>query len=225
MLTAVFSRVVSSCFACGLKVGKPIAAAAKARLLATGGSDLWQNLPVLVVVLPGGLTTDFIRCVILNLKNRSSHRYLNFQPRNAAEFSAAEGMAQCDVPEEVSSAGAHGALAGAVAASRGPAPLLSNSFFSAVAGVTWYLQLFFYRMGQTKVGHYDFASWTIHLASIIIFGTIGDIVLHEWRGTSKRIHAPIAVDLAVLVGSTVIVGISNMLAAKESTANVSTASR
>ena len=50
------------------------------------------------------------------------------------------------------------------------------------------MQFFFYSMGQTKMGKYDFSSWTLHMASIIIFGTLWGIALHEWKGTSKRTH-------------------------------------
>jgi len=100
-----------------------------------------------------------------------------------------------------------------VASSAGSAPLLRNYFFSAVAGVTWYLQFFFYSMGQTKMGKYDFSSWTLHMASIIIFSTLWGIVLHEWRGTSRRTHLLIGIGLAVLIGSTVIVGYGNYLGA------------
>lgn len=41
-------------------------------------------------------------------------------------------------------------------------------------------------MGQTEMGKYDFSSWTLHMASIIIFSTIWGIMLHEWRSTSAR---------------------------------------
>src|SRR5690242_13679914 len=49
MLTATFSGIMSSCFAYGLAAGKPIADLTKTQLVQNGGSDLWQNLPVLVV--------------------------------------------------------------------------------------------------------------------------------------------------------------------------------
>lgn len=51
MLVATFSGVMSSCFAYGLAAGKPLADLSKTALLREGGSDLWQNLPVLVIVL------------------------------------------------------------------------------------------------------------------------------------------------------------------------------
>ena len=214
MLVATFSGVMSSCFAYGLAAGKPLAGLAKSSLLAHGGSDLWQNLPVLVIVLMGGFTTNFIWCVILNLKNRSSHEYLNLRPSAVGEVSAAEGVMLSSAAEEpsvqASNAAAHGGASEA-ARSAGTAPLLRNYLLSAAAGVTWYLQFFFYSMGQTKMGKYEFSSWTLHMASIIIFSTLWGIVLHEWKGTSNRTHLLIGIGLAVLIGSTVIVGYGNYL--------------
>jgi len=204
MLTATFSGIMSSCFAYGLAAGKPIAADAKQHLLAHGGSDLWQNLPVLVVVLLGGFTTNFIWCVLLNLRNRSGREYLGLPAKTAAELGATEGVILSDAPREVSASSAP-------VAAPGSAPLLRNYLFSAAAGVTWYLQFFFYSMGQTKMGKYDFSSWTLHMASIIIFSTLWGIALHEWRGTSRRTHRLIALGLFVLVASTVIVGYGNYL--------------
>jgi len=52
------------------------------------------------------------------------------------------------------------------------APMLPNYFFSAVAGTTWYFQFFFYTMGETQMGRFKFSSWTLHMASIIIFSTL-----------------------------------------------------
>jgi L-rhamnose-H+ transport protein len=69
-------------------------------------------------------------------------------------------------------------------------------------------------MGHTKMGDYNFSSWTLHMASIIIFGTLWGIAFKEWKGTSKRTHALVWLGLFVLVGSTVVVGYGNYLAAK-----------
>lgn len=210
MLVATFSGVMSSCFAYGLTAGKPLAELSKASLVRHGGSDLWQNLPVLVIVLWGGFTTNFIWCVILNLKNHSSHEYLNLRPSAVTEVVEAEGVMPSGVAEERT---VHATLVPPPRRSPAPAPLLRNYLFSAIAGVTWYLQFFFYSMGQTKMGKFEFSSWTLHMASIIIFSTLWGIVLHEWKGTSNRTHALIAIGLAVLIGSTVIVGYGNYLGA------------
>ena len=85
-------------------------------------------------------------------------------------------------------------------------PILGNYFFSALAGTCWYFQFFFYTMGATKMGRYDFASWTLHMASIIIFSTMWGWILHEWKGASKRAHLLIAGGIGTLILSTVVIG-------------------
>ena len=103
-------------------------------------------------------------------------------------------------------------------AAEGEAPksLLVNYVFCALAGFTWYLQFFFYGMGSTQMGAYDFSSWTLHMASIIIFSTIWGIALKEWKGTSKVTHRWIGLGLFVLILSTVIIGYGNTLGAAAS---------
>jgi L-rhamnose-H+ transport protein len=93
----------------------------------------------------------------------------------------------------------------------GPGSLLINYLFSALAGITWYFQFFFYGMGTTRMGQYDFSSWTLHMAFIIIFSNLWAIWLHEWKGTSKRTHNLILGGILVLILSTIIVGWGNFL--------------
>src|SRR6202034_4119601 len=86
-----------------------------------------------------------------------------------------------------------------------------NYILPRLAGVIWYFQFFFYSMGQTKMGKYDFSSWTLHMASIIIFATLWGIALKEWKGTSRRTKGLVALGLFLLVSSTVVVGYGNYL--------------
>jgi L-rhamnose-H+ transport protein len=51
------------------------------------------------------------------------------------------------------------------------------------------------------------------MASIIIFSTLWGIGLKEWRGCSRRTRLLLAMSLLLLVGSTVVVGYGNYLAA------------
>lgn len=93
------------------------------------------------------------------------------------------------------------------------APLAVNYLFSALAGITWYLQFMFYGMGTTRMGQYDFSSWTIHMAFIIVFSNLWGLAFHEWKGTSRRAHSLVLAGIAVLVVSTLVVGYGNYLAA------------
>ena len=62
-------------------------------------------------------------------------------------------------------------------------------------------------MGSSKMcERLGFSSWTLHMASIIVFSTLWGIALKEWRGTSSRTHLMIALGLLVLIGSMVVVG-------------------
>jgi L-rhamnose-H+ transport protein len=61
------------------------------------------------------------------------------------------------------------------------------------------------------MGKYKFSSWTLHMASIIIFSSLWGIGLKEWKGAGVRAGRLLALSLALLVASTVIVGYGNYL--------------
>jgi L-rhamnose-H+ transport protein len=92
--------------------------------------------------------------------------------------------------------------------------MLLNLILCLLAGVTWYFQFFFYGMGTTKMGDLKFSSWALHMASIIIFSTLWGVALKEWKGTSAKTHSLIAIGLALLIASMVIVGYGNHMAAQ-----------
>ena len=89
--------------------------------------------------------------------------------------------------------------------------MLRNYFFSALAGTSWYFQFFFYTKGETRMGDFRFASWTLHMASIIIFSTMWGWILHEWKGSGDRAHSLIGLGIGVLIFSTVVIGYGTLL--------------
>jgi L-rhamnose-H+ transport protein len=198
---------MSACFAYGLAAGDPI----KALTVEHGTSPLWRGLPVLVVVLLGGFTTNFIWTVILNVRNKTGHEYLASEL--PVEFTDPGG------PQPIEETALTGPTTSVL--THAPAdvlretvrvPLLSNYLFCALAGVTWYMQFFFYTMGETKMGKYGFSSWTIHMASIVMFSTLWGLALREWRGASAKSKRLLGLGLAVLLASTIIIGYGNYLA-------------
>jgi L-rhamnose-H+ transport protein len=205
---AVFAGIMSSFFAFGLKAGAPIGGIAKAELLANHRLDLWQNLPVLIVVLWGGFLTNFIWSTVLIVKNRSARQFLGEPGNNPMRATHATGRTLVDFdPLDPST---YDRLS--------PLTLITNYLYAAMAGVIWYFQFFFYSMGQTRMGKYDFSSWTLHMASIIIFATLWGLALKEWRGTSRRTRLLVATGLFLLVSSTIVVGYGNYLKAAQTTA-------
>ncbi|MDD8027532.1 MAG: L-rhamnose/proton symporter RhaT [Acidobacteriota bacterium] len=155
-----------------------------ARAVGMGTPDLFQNFPVMIVALAGGFTTNAIWCGILLRRNR----------RKA--HAVADPAARVDP-----------------SAPKDRAPFWPNLIFSALAGVTWYLQFFFYGMGTTRMGRYDFSSWTIHMAFIILFSNLWGLWLREWKGSGRRTMRLVAAGLLILVLSTVVVGAGNYVAA------------
>ncbi|HMF63754.1 MAG TPA: L-rhamnose/proton symporter RhaT [Edaphobacter sp.] len=210
---AVFAGIMSSFFAFGLKAGAPIGEIAKRELLANNRLDLWQNLPILIVVLWGGFLTNFIWSAILIIKNKSVKQFVGEPGQNPMRATHASGDTLVDF--DPLDASTYDRLA--------PRTLIANYLFAALAGVIWYFQFFFYSMGQTKMGKYDFSSWTLHMASIIIFATLWGLFLKEWHGTSRRTKVLVSCGLFLLIASTVVVGYGNYLkAAQDGIKTVST---
>jgi|HubBroStandDraft_1064217.scaffolds.fasta_scaffold00086_13 L-rhamnose-H+ transport protein len=176
IIVAVFSGIMSSCFAFGLDAGAPI----RALTLAAGTSPLSQGLPVLCVVLVGGFTTNFVWCLYLLITNRSAKELL-------------------------------GAPGPSAAATGEKPPLLRNYLLCAIAGTAWYFQFFFYTMGESQMGAYAFSSWTLHMASIIIFGTLWGFAFKEWVHSRRSTKGLVWMGVAALVIATVVIGIGNYL--------------
>src|SRR5215831_11948753 len=209
LAVAVLSGVMSACFAYGLAAGAPI----KALTLQHGTPTLWQGLPVLVVVLIGGFTTNFIWSLILNLKNKTGFQYFTADPekykpiREETHIETALDAASRETVEHIPST-----IAESTSPDWQPVPVLANYLLCALAGTTWYFQFFFYTMGETQMGKYGFSSWTLHMASIIIFSTLWGLGFKEWKGSGRPAMRFLSLALFLLVSSTVIVGYGNFLA-------------
>ena len=189
---ATLSGVMSACFAYGLAAGAPI----KLLTMQHGTPSLWQGLPVLVVVLIGGFLTNFIWCIALNVRNKSGFQYFS---ANAENYPAIQKVVE-HIPGQTRSEATR-------------VPMLANYLWCALAGTTWYFQFFFYTMGETQMGKYGFSSWTLHMASIIIFSTLWGLGFKEWKGAGAPAMSFLTLALFLLVGSTVIVGYGNFLSA------------
>jgi L-rhamnose-H+ transport protein len=88
---------------------------------------------------------------------------------------------------------------------------MRNYLLAALGGTLWYFQFFFYTMGESQMGRYGFSSWTLHMASIILFSTLWGFALKEWAGVSPRTRALVWTGIGLLVGSTVVIGVGNYL--------------
>ncbi len=206
LAVATLSGVMSACFAYGLAAGRPI----KALTLMHGTPALWQGLPVLVVVLIGGFATNFIWCLGLNFKNKTGFQYFT---SSIEEYKAITDEPILETAIDAPSREIVEHIPSPSPMDQKYVPMLANYLLCALAGTTWYFQFFFYTMGETQMGKYGFSSWTLHMASIIIFSTLWGLGFKEWRGAGVPAMRFLTLALFLLVGSTVVVGYGNFLAA------------
>ncbi len=92
----------------------------------------------------------------------------------------------------------------------GNKPLAANYLLSALAGTTWYLQFFFYGMGESKLGN-GASSWILHMAFIILVANMWGIILNEWKGVSTKTKRTITLGITTIILSVMLVGYGNSL--------------
>ena len=172
LIVAIVSGVLSACFAFGIDAGKTMANEANTAWKALhpgGGEFLFQNNVTYVVILWGGLSTNFIWCMFLNAKNKTFGDYSNKQT-----------------------------------------PLIANYLFCALAGTTWFLQFFFYGMGESRLGN-GASSWILHMAFIILVANIWGLVLKEWKGIGKKAMVTLVAGILTILLSVFVVGYGNSI--------------
>jgi L-rhamnose-H+ transport protein len=165
LVIATISGILSSFFSFGIETGKPMATAA----IEAGANPLFQNNVSYIVLLWGGLTTNFIWCMYLNFKNKTFGNYTDTTT-----------------------------------------PIASNVMYSGIAGTMWFLQFFFYGMGESKMGN-GASSWILHMATIILTANLWGYYLKEWAGVSQQTFRTFLLGIGVILFSIVIVGIGNSL--------------
>jgi L-rhamnose-H+ transport protein len=89
-------------------------------------------------------------------------------------------------------------------------PIAKNIMFSALAGGIWFLQFFFYGMGESKLGN-GASSWILHMSTIILTANMWGIYRKEWKGVAAKTKWTITMGIVVIILSVVLVGIGNSM--------------
>jgi L-rhamnose-H+ transport protein len=89
-------------------------------------------------------------------------------------------------------------------------PLLKNYLLSALAGTTWFLQFFFYGMGESKLGN-GASSWILHMTFIILIANMWGLGSGEWKGVSKKARFLLLAGVATMIVAVLVVGYGNYL--------------
>jgi len=167
---AIISGVLSACFSFGIEAGTSMGHTGNLywQALHPGqGEFLFRNNVIFVVILWGGLTTNFIWCMILNFRNKSFGDYANKK-----------------------------------------SPLVKNYLLCALGGTMWFLQFFFYGMGESKMGN-GASSWILHMSFIILVANMWGILLKEWKGVTQKTKTTIIAGIITIILSVLIVGYGN----------------
>ncbi|WP_294348110.1 L-rhamnose/proton symporter RhaT [uncultured Sphingobacterium sp.] len=90
------------------------------------------------------------------------------------------------------------------------APRGMNFLLCALAGTTWYLQFFFYGMGESRLGN-GASSWILHMAFIILISNAWGVVLKEWKGVDRSTYRSIIGGIVTIIISICIVGFAKTL--------------
>jgi L-rhamnose-H+ transport protein len=173
LIVCIVAGILSACFNYGIEAGSKMADVANAAWKSANPSEtgnfLYRNNVIYIVLLWGGLTTNLIWCLFLNIRNRSFGDYANKKT-----------------------------------------PLLRNYLFCALAGTLWFLQFFFYGMGESKLGN-GASSWILHMSFIILVANLWGFALKEWKGVSKKTFVTIVVGIITIIASVILVGYGNSI--------------
>jgi len=78
--------------------------------------------------------------------------------------------------------------------------ILMNVLFSFLGGTLWFLQFFFFGMGQSMLPLTLLAfGWSILMALNIVFSNVWGIILKEWTGSSSKTILVLSIGLVVLL--------------------------
>lgn len=172
LFVAIVSGILSACFAFGIDAGKDMANLANETWKVANpamGEFLYQNNATYIIIMWGGLLTNFVWCMILNFRNKSFGDYGNKKT-----------------------------------------PLFKNYLFSALAGTTWFLQFFFYGMGESRLGN-GASSWILHMAFIILVANLWGLILKEWKGVRTKTLSTVIIGIVIILTSVLIVGYGNSI--------------
>jgi L-rhamnose-H+ transport protein len=81
--------------------------------------------------------------------------------------------------------------------------LAANLALATLTGLLWYGQFFFYGMAHTYMGAYQFTSWALHMAMLVLFSVFVGVFLKEWHGCGRRPIVALASAVAVLLAAVV----------------------
>ena len=54
---------------------------------------------------------------------------------------------------------------------------------------------------NTKMGHFQFASWVLHMSMLIFFSFIVGVIMKEWKNVKPKTYLLLIIGLLILIAS------------------------
>jgi L-rhamnose-H+ transport protein len=81
----------------------------------------------------------------------------------------------------------------------------------------WYFQFFFFGIGRSQMGEYDFTCWAMQLALLILVSNLYGKIFREWVGVSKLPRRIVLLGMIIIIVATLIIAYGNYLGEKTKT--------
>ena len=177
LITAIIAGVASAGINFGLQGAPELEKAA----LDAGCSPTWAGMPVLTVVLWGGVLTQ----VIWVMRKRCGEVVERWRGKVVEKWRSGEVHPSTPPPLHRST-------------------LILNLILSIVVGIIGVMQFVLQKAGEPLMGEFRYISFAVLMSSAVFFSAILGVFLGEWKGTSLRTKALLSVGIVVLaVGFTV----------------------
>lgn len=86
--------------------------------------------------------------------------------------------------------------------------LIANVLLSALGGLMWYLQFFFYAWGQASIPpQYDYVSWMLHMSFYVLCGGLVGLIMKEWNNVGRRPVSVLSAGCIVIIIAANVVGL------------------
>ncbi|MBJ3814338.1 L-rhamnose/proton symporter RhaT [Shimwellia pseudoproteus] len=86
--------------------------------------------------------------------------------------------------------------------------IITNVLLSALGGLMWYLQFFFYAWGHARIpAQYDYMSWMLHMSFYVLCGGLVGLVLKEWNNAGRQPVRVLSLGCVVIIIAANVVGL------------------
>ena len=165
LVTAIIAGVASAGINFGLQGAPELEKAA----LAAGASPTWAGMPVLTVVLWGGVLTQLVWSLLQHHLHHSFANYFSLSRLNDRTIE------RFSFPR-----------------------LILNYFLSISVGVVGVMQFVLQKAGEPLMGDFRYISFAVLMSSAVFFSAILGVILGEWKGTSAKTRTLLVAGIVVL---------------------------